>query len=79
MAQSVERRTCNQAALGSTLACSQKVADNILGQDMNLIIVSPHQGVKLVPAGDGSERYVAYELTFIEFIQGWIELFSAGA
>ena len=46
---------------------------------MNLIIVSPHQGVKLVLAGDGSERYVAYELTFIEFIQGWIELFSAGA
>ena len=46
---------------------------------MNLVIVSPHQGVKLVPAGDGSKCYVANELTFIEFIQGWIELFSAGA
>ena len=46
---------------------------------MNLVIVSPHQGVKLVPAGGRSERYVAYELIFIEFIQGWIELFSAGA
>ena len=45
VAQSVERQTCNQATLGSTPASSQKVADNILGQDMNLIIVSPHQGV----------------------------------
>ena len=46
VAQSVEHRTCNQAALGSTPASSQKVkvADNILGQDMNLMIVSPHQG-----------------------------------
>ena len=44
VAQSVERRTCNQAALGSTPTSSQKVADNILGQDMNLMIVSPHQG-----------------------------------
>ena len=79
MAQSVERRTCNQAALGSTPASSQKVADNILGQDMNLIIVSPHQGVKLVLAGDGSERNVANKLTFIKFIQGWMEFFSAGA
>ena len=44
-----------------------------------LFIVLPHQGVKLVLAGDGSEHYVAYELTFIKFIQRWIELFSAGA
>ena len=47
---------------------------------MNLVIVSPHQGVKLVLAGDRSEHYayVTNELTFIKFIQGWIELFSAG-
>ena len=44
---------------------------------MNLIDASPHQGVKLVLSGDGSERYVTTKLTFIEFIQGWIELFSA--
>ena len=42
---------------------------------MNLVSVSAHQGVKLVLTGDGSECYVAYKLTFIEFIQGWIELF----
>ena len=45
VAQSVECWTCNQVALDSTPASSQKVTDNILGQDINLIIVSPHQGV----------------------------------
>ena len=52
---------------------------NIRGQDINVVIVSPHQGVKLVPAGDGSECYVTYEPTLIECIQVWKELFSAGA
>ena len=58
--------------LGSTLASATTATDNILGQDMNPIDASPHQGVKLVLAGDGSECYVLTKQTFIEFIQGWI-------
>ena len=64
--------------LGSTPAPATTSTDNILGQDMNLIDASPHQGVKLVLTGDRTEHYVATKQTFIEFIQGWIELFSAG-
>ena len=71
LAQSVEHRTCNQVALGSTLASSQKVTDNILGQYMNLIIISPHQGVKLVPAGDRSEHNVMNNLTVYSSKVGW--------
>ena len=42
------------------------------------ITASLHKGVKLAPACDGSERCVITKLTFIEFVQGWIEFFSAG-
>ena len=58
--------------LGSTL--SPAIADNVLGQDMNLINASSYQGVKLVLADDGSEHCVMTKLTFIKFIPGWIEL-----
>ena len=51
---------------------------NTIGQDMNLIHASLYYGIKLVPAGDGSEHSVMTKLTFIKFIQGWKELFSAG-
>ena len=36
------------------------------------------QGVKLVPAGDRSERYVGTKLAPTEFIKGWEEIFFAG-
>ena len=53
------------------------IADNILGQDMNLIDALPYQGEKLVLAGNGSECCVVTKLTFIKFIPCWI-LFSCG-
>ena len=71
LSQSIHCRTCNQADLALTPANSQKVTDNIIGQDMILIIVSPHQGVKLVPAGDGSERNVMNKLTVYSSKVGW--------
>ena len=50
---------------------------------MPLLIISlgkiwtcSHQGVRLAPDGDGSERCVTTKLTFIKFIQCWIKLSS---
>ena len=73
------------ACVTAALACcrfnprlQQAIAKVKATYDMNMVIVSPHQGVKLVLACAGSECYVTHKLTFINFFQGWIELFSAG-
>ena len=66
VAQSSRHWTSNPGTLGSIPAADS----NILGQDMNLVIFSPPQGVKLVLAGDRSEDVITTKLTFIKFIQG---------
>ena len=48
--------TLNLHIAGLNLSATGWLLCNILGQDVNFMYASPHQGVKLVPGSDGEWR-----------------------
>ena len=48
--------TLNLHIVGLNLSAASWLLCNILGQNVNSMCASPHQGVKLVPGSDGEWR-----------------------
>ena len=56
VAEWIARGTLDPHVTGSNLSAASWLLCNILGQDVNSMCASPHQGVKLVPGTDSEWR-----------------------